>query len=317
MAEKPRSEEIGLHNLKPKPGSRRPRKRLGRGEGSGLGKTSGRGHKGAGSRSGAKRKAGYEGGQNPIHMRMRKLRGPHMKKSMPFENFRTKTQPVNLSDLEERFEAGDEVNPGDAQGEGPGEARRAGQDPRPRRDRQEARRSTRTRSARPPRRRSRRPAVPVTLWSRNAQDYCERFQRRRHSQEARLHRGDARCSTGSAPTSPRRGWTSNAVKEIQDNFGGSNILGFLNTLLRRQPLAPQPLRAGDHALHHGLDHPAAADRGRPSLERLQKEGEVGQQKITQYTRYLTVGLAFGQSLGYVFLFRSFGNEAGASVRRRS
>ncbi|HVC06207.1 MAG TPA: 50S ribosomal protein L15 [Solirubrobacterales bacterium] len=109
MAE--RSEEIGLHSLKPKPGSRRPRKRLGRGEGSGLGKTSGRGHKGAGARSGSKRKAGYEGGQNPIHMRMRKLRGPHMKKSMPFENFRTRTQPVNLSDLEERFEAGGEVTP--------------------------------------------------------------------------------------------------------------------------------------------------------------------------------------------------------------
>ena len=47
-----RSEEIGLHNLSPKPGSRKPRKRLGRGEGSGLGKTSGRGHKGAGTRSG-------------------------------------------------------------------------------------------------------------------------------------------------------------------------------------------------------------------------------------------------------------------------
>lgn len=111
MAEKPRSEEIGLHNLKPKPGSRRPRKRIGRGEGSGLGKTSGRGHKGAGSRSGAKRKANYEGGQNPIHMRMRKLRGPHMKKSMPFENFRTKTQPVNLAELEERFDSGAVVNP--------------------------------------------------------------------------------------------------------------------------------------------------------------------------------------------------------------
>jgi large subunit ribosomal protein L15 len=111
VAERDRAGEVGLHNLKPKPGSRRPRKRLGRGEGSGLGKTSGRGQKGAGSRSGAKRKAGYEGGQNPIHMRMRKLRGPHMKKSMPFENFRTKTQPVNLSDLEERFEAGAEVTP--------------------------------------------------------------------------------------------------------------------------------------------------------------------------------------------------------------
>jgi large subunit ribosomal protein L15 len=106
-----RAADIGLHNLKPKPGSRRPRKRLGRGEGSGLGKTSGRGHKGYGSRSGAKKKAGYEGGQNPIHMRMRKLRGPHMKKSMPFENFRTKTQPVNVCDLEERFDAGAEVTP--------------------------------------------------------------------------------------------------------------------------------------------------------------------------------------------------------------
>jgi large subunit ribosomal protein L15 len=109
--ESARAEEIGLHNLKPKPGSKRPRKRIGRGEGSGLGKTSGRGHKGAGSRSGAKRKAGYEGGQNPIHMRMRKLRGPHKKQSMPFENFRTKTQPVNLSDLEERFDSGAEVTP--------------------------------------------------------------------------------------------------------------------------------------------------------------------------------------------------------------
>ena len=106
-----RTEEIGLHNLKPKPGSKKRRKRIGRGEGSGLGKTSGRGHKGAGSRSGRKRKAGYEGGQNPIHMRMRKLRGPHKKQSMPFENFRTKTQPVNLADLEERFDSGAEVTP--------------------------------------------------------------------------------------------------------------------------------------------------------------------------------------------------------------
>jgi large subunit ribosomal protein L15 len=102
-------ERIGLHNLKPAPGSRRPRKRVGRGEGSGTGKTAGRGQKGAGSRSGAKDRARFEGGQNPIHMRMRKLRGPHMKKSMPFEPFRTHTQPVNLLDLEARFEAGDDV----------------------------------------------------------------------------------------------------------------------------------------------------------------------------------------------------------------
>jgi large subunit ribosomal protein L15 len=103
------SERIGLHNLKPAPGSRRARKRVGRGEGSGTGKTAGRGQKGWGSRSGAKRRARFEGGQNPIHMRMRKLRGPHMKKSMPFEPFRTATQPVNLADLEARFESGAEV----------------------------------------------------------------------------------------------------------------------------------------------------------------------------------------------------------------
>jgi large subunit ribosomal protein L15 len=100
---------IGLHSLKPAPGSRKPRKRIGRGEGSGTGKTSGRGQKGAGSRSGSKSRANFEGGQMPIHMRMRKLRGPHMKKSMPFEPFRTHTQAVNLKDLEARFDKGAEV----------------------------------------------------------------------------------------------------------------------------------------------------------------------------------------------------------------
>jgi large subunit ribosomal protein L15 len=103
--------DVGLHSLRPKPGSRTAPKRVGRGEGSGHGKTSGRGQKGAGSRSGSKRKTGYEGGQNPIHMRTRKLRGPHMKKSMPFEPFRTHTQPVNVADLDARFGAGDEVTP--------------------------------------------------------------------------------------------------------------------------------------------------------------------------------------------------------------
>src|SRR4051812_13955878 len=105
------TEEIGLHNLKPNPGSRHRKKRVGRGEGSGLGKTSGRGQKGAGSRAGNKRNKAYEGGQMPIHMRLRKLRGPHMKKSMPFEPFRTHTQPVNLKDLDARFDDGAEVTP--------------------------------------------------------------------------------------------------------------------------------------------------------------------------------------------------------------
>jgi large subunit ribosomal protein L15 len=104
-------EDIGLHSIRPKPGSTHPRKRLGRGKGSGQGKTAGRGHKGAGARAGAKDKRAYEGGQNPIHMRMRKLRGPNKKMSMPFERFRTATQPVNVAALEDRFSAGDEVTP--------------------------------------------------------------------------------------------------------------------------------------------------------------------------------------------------------------
>jgi large subunit ribosomal protein L15 len=104
-------EEVGLHSVRPKPGSRNARKRVGRGAGSGLGKTSGRGHKGAGARSGNKRKPAYEGGQNPIHMRTRKLRGPHKKMSMPFEPFRTHAQPVNVADLDARFDADAKVTP--------------------------------------------------------------------------------------------------------------------------------------------------------------------------------------------------------------
>ena len=160
-AEEPR---IGLHSLRPAPGSRRPRKRVGRGEGSGTGKTSGRGQKGYGSRSGAKDRARFEGGQMPIHMRMRKLRGPHKKQSMPFEPFRTHTQPVNIADLDARFEAGAVVTldalraagPGDAQGD-------PGQDPRPRRAGQGPRRCTRTRSARPRASGSRPPAAAACV----------------------------------------------------------------------------------------------------------------------------------------------------------
>ena len=104
---------------------------------------------------------------------------------------------------------------------------------------------------------------------------------------------------------PAPGIDVDAVEQISENFGGSNILGPAQHVLGRLAAALRDLRARDHALHHGLDHAAAAHgRGAP-LDKLRKEGEVGQQKITQYTRYLTVGLAFGQSIGYVFLFRTF------------
>src|SRR5215471_1783242 len=108
-AQEEKDEIIGLHSLRPNRGARKKRKRVGRGEGSGTGKTAGRGQKGYGSRAGAKDRTRFEGGQTPIHMRMRKLRGPNKKTSMPFEPFRTYTQAVNLKDLDARFDSGAEV----------------------------------------------------------------------------------------------------------------------------------------------------------------------------------------------------------------
>ena len=102
--------EIFQHHLQPAPGARKAKKRVGRGEGSGLGKTSGRGHKGANSRSGGRVSARYEGGQMPLHMRLPKLRGPSAKTAMPIGPFRTYMTPINLSRLE-GFAAGDVVSP--------------------------------------------------------------------------------------------------------------------------------------------------------------------------------------------------------------
>lgn len=108
--EKKTDQVVGTHNLSPAPQQTKARKRVGRGHGSGMGKTSGRGHKGQGSRSGGKPGPAYEGGQTPVHMRMRKLRGATKKTSMPIEPFRTYTQPVNVDDLARVFKAGDVVN---------------------------------------------------------------------------------------------------------------------------------------------------------------------------------------------------------------
>ena len=105
------ADELNLHSLKPAQ-PRRARKRIGRGLGSGTGRYSGRGLKGQKSRSGShKMPAGFEGGQMPIDMRLPKLRGNTSADAMPIGPFRTYSQPVNLRDLEERFEAGAEVTP--------------------------------------------------------------------------------------------------------------------------------------------------------------------------------------------------------------
>src|SRR5438445_254462 len=103
--------DLNLSNLKPAQ-PRKDRKRVGRGMGSGKGRYSGRGIKGQKSRAGSHAmRAGFEGGQMPLYMRTAKLRGNTSKDAMPVGPFRTYTQPVNLRDLETRFEAGEEVTP--------------------------------------------------------------------------------------------------------------------------------------------------------------------------------------------------------------
>src|SRR3954453_22596825 len=112
---------------------------------------------------------------------------------------------------------------------------------------------------------------------------------------------------------PVPGINTDAVKDIQHQFGGSNILGFLNLFsggglskLAVFALGIMPYITASIILQ-------LLQVVVPSLEKLSKEGEVGQARITQYTRYLTVGLAFAQSIGYVFLFKSFSASAGQKV----
>jgi preprotein translocase subunit SecY len=112
---------------------------------------------------------------------------------------------------------------------------------------------------------------------------------------------------------PVPGINVEAVKALQSQFSGSSILGFLNLFsggalsrITLFALGIMPYITASIILQ-------LLTVVVPSLEKLSKEGEVGQQRITQYTRYLTVGLAFAQSIGYVFLFRSLPASAGQPV----
>jgi preprotein translocase subunit SecY len=112
---------------------------------------------------------------------------------------------------------------------------------------------------------------------------------------------------------PSPGIDVNAVKDLEDQLSGSNILGFLNLFsggslsrLSLFSLGIMPYITASIILQ-------LMTVVVPSLERLQKEGEVGQQKITQYTRYLTVALALMQSFAYVFLFNSLTPAGSNSV----
>ena len=114
MAERPDipetpAEDISLDKLSPRPGAKRARKRVGRGIGSGTGKTSGRGQKGLGARSGGGVRVGYIGGQMPVYMQQGKLRGSNRKMSMPMGPFRTHSVPVNVGALSV-FDAGSTVD---------------------------------------------------------------------------------------------------------------------------------------------------------------------------------------------------------------
>jgi large subunit ribosomal protein L15 len=103
--------ELNLSTLKPAE-KRRDRKRVGRGLGSGKGRYSGRGIKGQKSRAGShKMRAGFEGGQMPLYMRLGKQRGNTSQDAMPVGPFRTFTQGVNVRDLERVFDAGTEITP--------------------------------------------------------------------------------------------------------------------------------------------------------------------------------------------------------------
>ena len=109
---------------------------------------------------------------------------------------------------------------------------------------------------------------------------------------------------------PVPGVSTEALEQIEENYAGSNILGFLNLFtggglsrIALFALGIMPYITASIILQ-------LLTVVSPSLEKLQKEGEVGQARITQYTRYLTVGLAAAQAVGYVFLFRSQGNSAG-------
>lgn len=112
---------------------------------------------------------------------------------------------------------------------------------------------------------------------------------------------------------PAPGINIDAVKQLSESFEGSNVLGFLNLFsggsLQRFAifaLGIMPYITSSIVLQ--LMQVVV-----PSLEKLRKDGEAGQQKITQYTRYLTVFLAFAQSLGYVFLFRTFSSQSNTAV----
>ena len=339
--------DLNLSNLQPAQ-ARKDRKRVGRGMGSGKGRYSGRGIKGQKSRAGSHAmRAGFEGGQMPLHMRTAKLRGNTSADAMPIGPFRTYTQPVNVRDLD-RFEAGEEVTPETLKAKGlirsirkdvkllgVGEltkklidhrARRLGDRAREGRGRGRHADAAREPKVRKPKNMKRRPE------GRDDRQPTPRTERGR-GDRAGGRRGVAMLSwlanAWRVPELRRRLLFTAAIlaayrlgswmpapgvdsKQIQNFFNGKggSLLGLLN-LFSGSALS----RFSIFAL--GIMPYVTASIILqlmtvviPSLEQLQKEGEAGYAKINQYTRYLTVVLAAAQATGYAYLFHQQGALSG-------
>ena len=289
MAETPRNDtpRVALNNLKPAPGTTHTRKRVGRGQGSGNGKTAGRGHKGAQSRSGYKQKRGFEGGQMPLHRRVPK-RGFH-------NPFRIEYAVVNLDTLGERFAAGTVVTPellrerGIVRGPrervkvlGRGEMAVAltvhahkfsGQAAEKIRAAGGAAETiamfaaTETDAASDrPKRRNRRDVLSGrragragrTAGKPYGEQSQEHLRRARAAQACALHaRAARRLSHRQSRADAGRQQRSAAD---HGRAGPQHDVRALRHVLGRQPRQGDDLRAGHHALHQRVDHPAAPDR---------------------------------------------------------
>src|SRR6266566_3507318 len=308
-------DDLNLSNLKPA-APRKNRKRVGRGLGSGKGRYSGRGIKGQKSRSGShKMRAGFEGGQMPIYMRLPKQRGSYSKDAMPVGPHRTSTVPVNVSQLE-RFDTGAEItveslveagiiknSRTDVKILGMGELTKkltvtAHRFSATAREKIEQAGGTANALREPLVRKRKRKAVTEPAASSEPEPDEPKLRHRVLFTALIL----ALYRLGSWMPSP--GVNSQAIQSYFNSGGRSgSILGLLN-LFSGSALS----RFSIFAL--GIMPYVTASIILqlltvviPKLEELQKEGEAGYAKINQYTRYLTVFLAAAQSLGYAYLFK--------------
>ena len=266
-----------LHELEPAKGSKHRRKRVGRGPGSGHGKTAGRGHKGQKSRSGYSTPAGLRGrpdaalpprAQARLHQPFQdRVRGGEPATSSPASRARSTPEA-----LVER---------------GMSAHGRAGQGPRRRRPHQGVHRAWPTSSAVGARPRSRPAGGELPGVSRVIESFRNIFAIPELRKRLLLH---LRCMLAVyriGALHPDAGRRHRGAAGVHGSSAGARCSAS-STFHRRRARARGDLRARHHAVHHRLDHPAAADRGVALPREASKEGELGRRKITQYTRYGTV-----------------------------